>query len=228
MVLAWASRSYQPTGHPPATLSFSRSWHVSRLAQRFVSLAGRSRLANIVFASSSVRCSFLSASSSHVGDWKCSVNAYDAPNARLVLVHTFPFHRRPRDLGAAANVVDGTLIDPKLAGRSAVSCREVKLDVSLILPPASAKELYEVGAWVSVIGYVAYPGRNSRSTGSKDNTRGYRSAIEVQALVLGPSGGLGSSGGVQDERYMRGLEAKRKGMRILDKARRSFKTEKEA
>jgi len=126
-----------------------------------------------------------------------SVNSYDALSATVVLIDKYPSHTSTKVKGSGQSV-------------------QALLDVSLVLPPVTPKELFEVGTWLTVIGYVAY-----RKPGSS-RTRQSSDSVEVQVLMLLSSGEGTKSGGMQDERYIRAVEARRKGMRVLEKARDAY------
>lgn len=95
---------------------------------------------------------------------------------------------------------------------------KARLDVSLVLPPVAPKELFEVGSWVTVVGYVAH----IQSTTRSKSTRGTGNPVDIQVIMLLSSGEGSNSGGMQDERYTRAVEARRRGLRMLDKARETF------
>jgi hypothetical protein len=81
-----------------------------------------------------------------------------------------------------------------------------------------------VGAWVCVLGYVAYPSGQSTAlisdaTASGQGKRCGQGPGTVQALMLYPAGAGTASGGVQDARYVRAVEARKRGMRGMEVAR---------
>jgi len=116
--------------------------------------------------------------------------------ATVTLSDKYPFHILKKTKGSKPSV-------------------QARLDIRLVLPPITPKELFEVGTWVTVIGYVAY-GKPDASEIKLSNN-----CVEVQVLMMLSSGRGASSGGIQDERYIRAVEARRKGMRVLEKARNS-------
>lgn len=126
-----------------------------------------------------------------------SVNSYDASSATVTLITKYPSHTSTKAKGSDLSV-------------------QARLDVSLVLPPITPKELFEVGTWLTVIGYVAYAKPGSSRTRQMSNS------VEVQVLMLLSSGEGTKSGGMQDERYIRAVEARRKGMRVMEKAREAY------
>jgi len=99
----------------------------------------------------------------------------------------------------------------------------------MILPPTTPKELFRVGAWVCVLGYVAYPCgagtslvRDGGANGQGNSQRQRQGQGVVQALMLYPAGAGTVSGGMQNARYVRAVEARRRGMRGMEVARRGL------
>jgi len=96
-----------------------------------------------------------------------------------------------------------------------LKAHEVMLDVKLVLPPATSRELFHVGTWITVLGYVAFPTTKNKNATERTEDEN----AQVQALLVLACGHGVSSGGMQDEKYVKALEARRKAMRLMEKAR---------